>query len=277
MFAIDTHAHVFQHDLPCAADARYKPHYDALLDDWLKAWPAAGVAGGVLVQPSFLGTDNRYLLQQIERMPHCLRGVAVVAADIGSGELRAMDRAGVRGIRLNLVQRTEFAEFAQHKWQAVFGTISNLGWHLEVQCQGAWLADLLAALGRQPAPLVIDHFGLPPALAVGTDGKGKARGIAGTEALLLTAQRHPLYVKLSGHYRFAGDAAQHARRLLAELGPERLLWGSDWPWTNHESANSYLGCMDRLREWVPDEEARRRILEDTPARLFGFTNQTPAP
>jgi len=30
--------------------------------------------------------------------------------------------------------------------------------------------------------------------------------------------------------------------------------------------------LDLLADWVPDDEARRRVLVDNPARLYGFAN-----
>ncbi len=59
---VDTHAHVFARSLPVLPDARYVPGYDATIAQHLDLLDAHGVDCGVLVQPSFLGTDNRHLL-----------------------------------------------------------------------------------------------------------------------------------------------------------------------------------------------------------------------
>ena len=88
---------------PPAADVRrYAPDYNATPEDYIKVLDANGVSHAVLVQPSFLGTDNHYLLDALRRYPR-FRGIAVVQPTIRSDELRALDEAGVVGIRLNLI------------------------------------------------------------------------------------------------------------------------------------------------------------------------------
>lgn len=44
-----------------------------------------------------------------------------------------------------------------------------------------------------------------------------------------------LYVKLSAPYRTEFDLSAHAAFLMRTLGAEQLVWGSDWPHTQHES------------------------------------------
>lgn len=262
MRAIDTHAHVFSPGDRFAPDARYTPAYAADLADWFAAQQAAGVTHGVLVQPSFLGTDNRRLLAALAAHPQRLRGVAVVEPGIARGTLAQWHATGVRGIRLNLAGGREPPELGGTGWQSLFAEVAALGWHLELHVEGGRLPMLLDRLGARDLPLVIDHFGRPE------PGAGlRCKGLA---ALERRAAAHPVFVKLSAPYRMQDSAAEHARRLLGSLGPERLLWGSDWPWTNFEGRQTYADCRRWLDEWVGDESARQRLLWDTPARLFGF-------
>ena len=62
----------------------------------------------------------------------------------------------------------------------------------------------------------------------------------------------------------------YADMLLREGGPERLLWGSDWPWTQNAAGKTYALTLEWLRRWVPDDAQRDAILGATPAALFGF-------
>ena len=115
-------------------------------------------------------------------------------------------------------------------------------------------------------PLVIDHFGRPGA------GAGEADAVV--RALEERAALQGVFVKLSAPYRVDADAGFCARRLLASLGASRLMWGSDWLWTNFEGRHDYGASRRWLDEWIADDAQRDLVLRDTPARLFRF--QPPA-
>jgi predicted TIM-barrel fold metal-dependent hydrolase len=66
------------------------------------------------------------------------------------------------------------------------------------------------------------------------------------------------------------DVNRFVARLLAEGGPGRLVWGSDWPFLRADRRVDYGPMLAQLALWVPDARQRRRILVDTPAELFGF-------
>ncbi|MET0529418.1 MAG: amidohydrolase family protein [Microvirga sp.] len=101
--AIDSHAHVFKRGLPLAANIRYAPDYDATPEDYIRNLDAKGMSNGFLVQPSFLGTDNSYMLEALRRYPNRFRGIVVVQPDIRQDALQELAAAGVVGIRLNLI------------------------------------------------------------------------------------------------------------------------------------------------------------------------------
>jgi predicted TIM-barrel fold metal-dependent hydrolase len=260
---IDTHAHIFSADGPFAPGARYRPDYEADIEQWLGLWPAVGVTNGVLVQPSFLGTDNSQMLHAMQERPDLLRGVVVIDPYVGEEQMRLWNQAGVRGIRLNLIGVSDFLGYGGPEWTMLYRRMVELGWHLEVQCEGERLPAFLSILPDIPLVLVIDHFGLPDPRAEDL--------CAGTAAVLQLAESRSVYMKLSAPYRIRGvDAVKYAARYLTELGPHRLLWGSDWPWTNHEGGRSYEECMSLFCQWVPSVTARTVILEHTPRSLYGF-------
>lgn len=260
--AIDTHAHVFTDRCQLAVERRYTPDYEAPLADYLAMLDAQGAAGGVLVQPSFLGTDNSYLLNCLDRAPARLRGIVVVEPSIGGADLDAMAQRGVVGLRLNWVA-------AAPGWRpgpagaVLVDKAAARGWQVEVQARGPVLAATLAFLMPRVERIVIDHFGLP--------ASEDPAGDPGFAALLDAAASGRVWVKLSAPYRFAGvDAKAVGRRLMASFGAARLMWGSDWPWTQHEAAMN----LKLAREWpLPaaltpaDTDA---VLDGTARRLFGF-------
>jgi predicted TIM-barrel fold metal-dependent hydrolase len=66
--------------------------------------------------------------------------------------------------------------------------------------------------------------------------------------------------------------ASCAGALLAVLGPRRLVWGSDWPFTQFEKSVSFTGVVNEFRRWIPDREARD-IMDATALGLFKFSSE----
>lgn len=93
---VDTHAHVFAASCAIAPGARYRPLGEAPVEEWLALQDAAGVTHGVLVQPSFLGTDNSTLLETLRAQPQRLRATVVVDPGIPLATLKQWDALGVR-------------------------------------------------------------------------------------------------------------------------------------------------------------------------------------
>lgn len=255
---VDTHFHVFQAG-EAFAGARYVPHYSATLADWQAQAAPVDVCRGVCVQPSFLGMDNHLMLQTIKAHPELLRGVAVVTADTPPAVLRDMHASGVRGIRLNLSGVShEIPEWtgADALWQ----TLHELGWHLEVHTDPGCLPQVLTQLPTA-IPLVVDHMA-KPVQARATD--------ASIQALVHRAANTPTYVKLSGAYRLGVvNAAALAHLWSQALGAQALLWGSDWPCTNHEHLANYEALFDAVLTWVGPEHMDQ-VLRQNPERLYGF-------
>ena len=76
---------------------------DTLLPDYEHMLNTLGVQRAALVQGSIYGTDNTVLLEALKAGRGRYRGVAVVAPDISANELRVLHDAGVRGVRMNIV------------------------------------------------------------------------------------------------------------------------------------------------------------------------------
>jgi predicted TIM-barrel fold metal-dependent hydrolase len=268
MTAVDTHAHVFQHDLKLADVRRYAPDYDASCDDYLRHLDANGVSHGVLIQPSFLGTDNTFMLRCVREHRDRLRAIAVVDPGVEEPMLRDLAAAGVVGIRLNLVGKP-LPDFSSAPWRALLASVARLGWHVQVHREARDLPQVVAPLLDGGVRVVVDHFGrYDPKL--GTEDPG-------FRYLLTTGSTKNVWVKLSGAYRNgsgeAADAtARHAAKLLLDaFGPDHLVWGSDWPHTQFEKTVRYEQTRSQLDAWVPDRAQRRQILIDTPQRLYGFS------
>jgi 2-pyrone-4,6-dicarboxylate lactonase len=81
------------------------------------------------------------------------------------------------------------------------------------------------------------------------------------------------WIKLSAPYRLARDGnferLKPMARALIQAAPDRIIWGSDWPHIP-EGGKDTGTLLNLLSDWAPDVEARRRILVENPAKLFGF-------
>ncbi|SFA87828.1 Predicted metal-dependent hydrolase, TIM-barrel fold [Pseudomonas sp. NFIX10] len=268
MTGIDCHAHVFSRELELAAVRRYTPDYDATLAQYLGHLHAHGLSHGVLVQPSFLGTDNRYLLAALRQAPEQLRGVVVVERDVSRAELDDMARLGVVGVRLNLMGKA-LPDFRDAAWSGLLGHIAELDWHVELHANLVDLPGMMAQLLPLGIKLVVDHFGRPDARS-GLDQPGFAQ-------LMALGQGGQVWMKVSGIYRLGATAPRNlefARASLALLernfGPERLVWGSDWPHTQHEAHVGFETVMAQLRALECSASLMHALMVQTPQALFKF-------
>ncbi len=269
--AVDTHAHVFRQGLALADTRRHTPDYDATLDQYLALLDAHGLTQGVLVQPSFLGTDNSFLVDALRTQPQRLRGVAVVDPAIADADLHALAAAGVVGMRLNLIG-LPLPDVQAPAWRHLLDRVNALGWHVEIHVQAARLADIMPALLQAGCRVVVDHFGRPePALGVSDPGFAY---------LLRQADSGRVWVKLSAPYRnwpapaCGASGRLAAQQLLQAYTPARLMWGSDWPHTEHRHLASYPAATQWLDDWIDDPAQRRAILADTPLQLFQFSGDS---
>ncbi|MBY4555636.1 amidohydrolase family protein [Rhodococcus fascians] len=231
---VDTHAHAFRRGLELSTTRRYTPDYDATVEEYLLELDANGIDRGVLVQPSFLGSDNSYLLDCLAQNPARLRGVVVVdpEQDLDFDQLHEQ---GVRGVRLNLIW-IEVPELERPSWRGLGRRMEQLGWHLEVQARGGQWADLAPRLASWPSQVVIDHLGLPSA--------GDSRA---ADLIIEVGCLAHVWTKVSAPYR-SEDAEAALGKYLEMRGTENLLFGTDWPFTKHESGRR----MSTQVSWAKD-------------------------
>ena len=257
---VDCHAHIFSRDAPAIPGARYRPGYAATLTEWQSHWREAGITHGVLVQPSFFGTDNREMQACLERDRARLRGVAVISPGTTAADIARLHDAGVRAIRWTLYGITDYAQYRAPEWSGTLARIAALGWHLEVFVAAGRVPDIVPAFASSTLPVVFDHFGNP--------GR-EAAADATFAALQALARARPVFCKLSGHYRVDGDGAALAQRWLDIAGARAFVWGSDWPWTGHEGRVQYAALRRELDRWMGAERLEA-VLGDNAAALYGF-------
>jgi len=268
--ACDTHAHLFgpAESYPYQANRGYTPP-DATDAAYFALHRALGMTRGVLTQPSVYGIDNRRMLDAVARHPDQLRAVAAVDETATDAALAVLDKEGVRGIRVNLVDKggMPFDSFAAVARMAA--RIAPLGWHLELLVHAHDYPDFAPTMRALPVDIVVGHLGY----------MRTSEGIdhSGFRSFLELVAEGRCWVKLTAPYRITtqqtvpyDDVAPFARRLI-EIRPDRMLWGSDWPHVATKLPMPNDGdLLDLLGDWAPDAAVRRQILVDNPARLYGF-------
>ena len=249
MINFDCHAHVYEH-VTAVPGARYVPGAPAPLDTWLRLQSGHGLRGGVIVQVSFLGTDNSQLLEALSTLDRDrFAGIACVPLDSPEAVLRDLGEAGIRGVRWNLVSGATLPDLADKTVGRFLDLLQAYDMHIEVQLESRRWADYLPALSRAPVPVVIDHMGLPTC--------ADPQHEPWLNALETSPTREPFFVKLSAPYRGVPEARGHLDRLTTLLSADRFLWGSDWPHTRFEDKASYAGCLEDLSGRFDDEDAAR--------------------
>jgi predicted TIM-barrel fold metal-dependent hydrolase len=263
--AVDTHAHVIglPPSYPFAENRSYTPP-EATPKDYLAMLDATGMTYGVLVQVSVHGTDNRLMLETLRAHRQKLRGVAVIPLTLSDRELAELKDAGVVGLRFNILYGGGVGIQQLGSYAAL---AKELGWHLQFLVDAQDLMPLKSQLLGLEVPYVIDHWGHFPV----------SRGLSDPGfQTLLGLLRDGGWVKLSGAYRNSVAGPPYAdttpfARLLHEAAPERCVWGSDWPHVSNWKHMMNVGeLLDLLADWVPDEEARKRVFVDNAHRLYGF-------
>ncbi|NLQ17671.1 amidohydrolase family protein [Marinomonas sp. M1K-6] len=263
---IDTHAHLFRTDLPMAEQRRYAPEYNAVAKDFLTQLADHNMSHGVLVQPSFLGTDNCFMLTALREHPQKLKGIAVVDPSISDAELDELDAAGVVGIRLNLIKKP-LENYTSPLWQAFFSQLAARKWVVEIQREIDDLASFLPAILESGVEIIVDHFGR-------TLNGIEASNPAHRDFLDLLSSGAPVWTKVSAAYRCEANLEQ-AQAMLATLRSayghsDLLLWGSDWPHTQFESQTDYPSQFAFMQALLPNLNERNKVLISNPSKLFKF-------
>jgi len=233
---VDAHVHIWTDDLqkyPVAKGVRAEDMAPRVFtdDDILRHARPNGVTRVVLIQMSYYGFDNSYMLDAIRRRPAVFRGVAIVDShsDGVEAEMRRLAKHGVRGFRLvpekGPAESSLKGEGLDRMWRC--GGKENLAMCLLIN------PETFPAVGKRcekfpDTPIVIDHFG-----HVGLPGPILERDL---EALCALARYPNVKVKVSAFYA-AGerkpphlDVAPMLKRVYETFGPQRLMWGSDCPY-----------------------------------------------
>ncbi len=273
--AIDAHVHVWTPDTqkyPLAAGYRREEMAPSSFtpEQLFEHMKPCGVARVALVQMSFYGFDNSYMLDTIRNFRGVFSGIAVIddSENRPQEEMRRLKALGVRGFRIyprNMpVDHWLDSPGLAAMWKC--GGEEKLAMCCLVNPDALPAIDRMC--GKYPeTPVVIDHCG-----RVGMTGEIRASDL---EQLCALSRHKNAYVKVSAFYALGKKAAPYTdlgpmiRQLRDSFGAERLMWATDCPYQvqgHHTYRDSIELIRSRLDFLTADE--RQSLLRKTAERVF---------
>ena len=269
---IDSHVHVWTDDTTkyprVSSGSDYSPPRFTPEDLFVHSKPA-GVNRVVLIQMSFYGYDNAYMLDCMRSHPGVFSGVAVVDSSDAS-PAKAMKQLGKSGVRGFRIQPGD----SPRTWLDAAGMKAMWKCGAEEQLAMCPLLnpDALAPVDRMcvkypETPVVIDHLA-----RIGADGQIRDSDVRQLCALA----RHPkVSVKVSAFYALGRkqapyrDLAPFIRRVFEDFGPHRLMWGSDCPF-QVQDGHTYAASAALIQGGLPfaSGEDKSWMLEKTAEGVF---------
>lgn len=269
--AWETHSHVFGpfDRYPLIETCPYVPPL-APQDEYMTMLDTAGFRHGVLIHAAATGFDMRATLDAVAQAPERLLCVGVVPEDTSDSDLAELHSSGMRGLRY-----TEIGEsIGGSKPAGVLGfdalrrmapRLAELGWHAHIWARCRHLAESASWLANCGVNVVIDHMGDFDVTRGVDDGA--------FQALLDLLSTGSIWIKLT-HARVTRLARRDASDVrpyfdtLCRRNPQRLIWGSDWPYIALDDDLPSVGeQIDQFDAWT-DESLRQQVFVDNPQRLY---------
>jgi 2-pyrone-4,6-dicarboxylate lactonase len=274
--ACDTHAHVFGPPdvFPYAEKRRYTPPA-APVEHYQNMMKITGLSRVVFVTPTAHGYDNRVILDAITKLGDAALGIANIDTSFDEASLRSLAAGGIRGARFHLMKDRPGSE--QHLRDNL-PAMEKLGWVLDLHVDPPDFLESERFIRSIPIVTIIDHL----ARARGKDGVAQPA----FRLLLDLLKDDRFWVKLCSFDKLSAVPQAHVpgslpymdmvplAKAAVEVAPDRVLWGTDWPHGNTFTPGRTPNegdLLDLLAVIAPDENLRRKILVENPARLFGFS------
>ncbi len=271
---VDTHTHLFAPDVaryPLAdPNASYRPLTDGSVELLKRQLDAAGVDRAVTISPWPYRWDMRYVRDVLpENRSWLAVAVLVDPRDPGGPDRleRYVREHGVSGLRIH-GRVMNLGPYDDPSTTPLWAKAAELGIALDA-CAALDEYPLLARRAEQfpDLPIILDHCGY-----VSPDVDPKEPNLAP----VLAMARYPnVYAKLTffgaaSHQAYPfEDVHWMARRIVDAFGPERCMYGSNFPTAQYNPRSTYQQTVQLFQEALDlSDEERRWILGDTAAKLW---------
>jgi len=243
-------------------------------DDLRPLLDASGIDSTILVQAACTDADTDTMFEQADA--NAWIGAVTAWVDLTNPERararldRLVMRPKLRGIRHLIHEEDDPHWILRENVLESIALLEDRHLVLELVCvYPRHLGDVPELAQRFPdLTIVIDHLGKPPLLT--------ARMADWTTLVQRAAAHGNVAAKISGlntvltSAGWTGSDMRDAVEVAVEcFGPDRLMWGSDWPYSllNGDYGKVWRETVEIVTTVAGDDSARR-ILEDTPARLY---------
>ena len=226
-------------------------HRDFMPRDLEPTLQASGIGGTVLVQSLPTMTDTDFMLDLADRHSFILGVVGWVdlkSIDATNHIARLAGHPKLKSLRPMLQDIADVDWIDDPHLDPAISAMQEADLRFDALVMPQHLRALTAFAKRYPdLPIVIDH-GAKPRIAAGDIGLWR-------EAMGGLATLPNVHCKLSGLLTEAGERRDaeairpYAGALLELFGPERLIWGSDWPVLR--LAGAYEDWLAMCRSFVP--------------------------
>lgn len=273
---IDAHVHLWR---PGANDCTWPGpelptlHRDVLPDELWREIAGSGVSRVILVQSQESEADTRWLLDLAladDRIAGVIGWVDLAAAD-APARIDALAACGpLLGVR-PMVQHRADDWYDDPALDAGLAHLARSGLVLEALVRPPHLPALERCVRRHPDLwVVIDHAAKP---AIGAANENWE------DAMSMLAKLPQVACKLSGlatqvvDERPIAAAVPFIAKVVAQFGPDRLIWGSDWPVVTLRQ--SYRDWLELAQDAIPAVD-RPAVFGGNATRIYGLPVGMPA-
>ena len=267
---IDSHVHVWKKDpqYPWARETVKPPEKDATPEMLLALMRANGIERTVIIQVIHYRWDNRYLADTLKRYPQYFRGVARVNPESPAApdDLSALVEQGFRGVRLSPSGDAGGDWIRGPLMPPLWRRCRDLKAPMTVLAPVTRMPDVAQLVEKFPdLTVVIDHMADSPI--------DKPQEL---QKLLALARYPKVFVKVSHTWSLSRqpypyrDTHAQVKRLYDGFGPQRLMWGTDWPLV--ENFCGYAKALALVRDEMSflNEEDKSWMLSRTVERVWPF-------
>lgn len=259
---IDTHVHVvsqntvrYPQQVNASATHRWWTGGNCDMAALLANMDAHGVAAALAVQAvGVYGYDNAYLLHEVSSESRTVAGVVAVDmdADGPAAQIARMSSLpGVAGVRLFAVSPGS-SWIHSGKADEAFDAAARADLPVVLTAFEHQLPPLLPSMVRYSTlRIAVDHCAFPTLEGTRISKESPLLELVGARNVTMKISSHVLM-----HLPSPEAPSAFVHHLVSRFGPDRVMWGSDWPQTPLADYGAHLELAQRaMASLTPDEQS----------------------